>query len=1246
MSLIFLLGCLMLKGINSQNSLQPLNQYDYAGSTNYMGNDIFFDLKCPEHWVQHFQSCYRFVKSPLRNYNDARRVCQIYSVEGGGSDIVSISSSEEHGFLIRELNAIDPQHRRWYIGAHQQQPNYWSNPDGSQFTNVESAILPDPEPYGKDYLVYNFTKDMHWSFEMVKGDEPLLYICEANIAAVQRLVSDERTYTYGVEINDQKTIPRGPYFIKQPKDVTYDSAMGELYKVISLSCLAGGYPEPTYEWFREHYENDRLVARKIDPLQDSRYTVSGGVLIIYDPQQKKDYATYHCKASNKFGTIISESVQLNFGFILEFVLKRSPESGDQNWGKSLYCDPPTHFPMVRYSWSRDYFPNFVEEDKRVFVSYDGALYFSALETIDKAMYSCSVISEFSDSGRNGPFFPLNVNPHSSYQQLKFPNTFPKAFPEAPIAGKEVRLECIAFGYPVPSYNWTRKGAPLPKGAYLTSFSRVLIIPHVHVEDQGEYICRAYNDRASIANSVILDIQAEPNFTIPLKDKHIDNRGQLVWTCEAFGIPDVNYTWWKNGRQLVLGYLPQEDRGRINIQDNVLTISPVIEDRDAGMYQCRAANTLKIRYSSAQLRVLSFKPSFKKHPVESETYAAEQGNVTIKCNPEAAPKPKFIWKKDGNVLGSGGHRRILENGNLIISPVSRDDEGIYTCTASNPLGMDESKGRLIVLRGPQLIRGLEPKIITALRSSFTLDCEAYTEEMLDMAFIWNHRGMRIRDIDIKNSGNRIFIDGGHLRVVNATFPDAGEYECVVKSAVGQVSSRTYVIIEGPPGPPGGLQVISIQKTSAILQWTDGGSHGSPITSYTISGKTNWNSTWMNISHNVYGEPIERYTGRKEATIDNLLTPWSVYEFRVAAWNAVGMGTPSAPSPRHSTLSDRPYIFPENIGGGGGKRSDLTITWDPLRPDQQNGPGIHYKVFWKKMNVEPEFQSLELKEFGNTGTAVVNVPLDDYYTEYVVKVQAINDIGAGPISNEHIIYSAEDMPQAAPQLVFARSFNSTALNVTWQPIPQDRETIKGKLIGYRIKYWKKDTPEQNSVYYLSRTTRPWALIVGLQPDTYYVVKCMAFNGAGEGPESEKFIERTFRKAPQKPPSSVHVNPIDPSTIRVVWRYVQPSLEEEPLQGYKIRVWEFDQPLSSANDTIVPYGGELAGYVRGLSPGKAYRTRVLAYSNGGDGRMSSPEIRFQMGDLYALGVRSSSSVRSSSVFGYAVALISLLYHIYHCC
>lgn len=53
----------------------------------------------------------------------------------------------------------------------------------------------------------------------------------------------------------------------------------------------------------------------------------------------------------------------------------------------------------------------------------------------------------------------------------------------------------------------------------------------------------------------------------------------------------------------MGYMEPEDRDRIRIQDNVLTINEVQDSRDPGMYQCRASNTLKTRYSSAQLRVL-------------------------------------------------------------------------------------------------------------------------------------------------------------------------------------------------------------------------------------------------------------------------------------------------------------------------------------------------------------------------------------------------------------------------------------------------------------------------------------------------------------------------------------------------------------------------------------------------------------------------------------------------------------------
>lgn len=64
---------------------------------------------------------------------------------------------------------------------------------------------------------------------------------------------------------------------------------------------------------------------------------------------------------------------------------------------------------------------------------------------------------------------------------------------------------------------------------------------------------------------------------------------------------------------------------------------------------------------------------------------------------------------------------------------------------------------------------------------------------------------------------------------------------------------------------------------------------------------------------------------EGTLENVLLPWSQYEFCVAAINILGCGFPSAPSPIYNTPPDIPRKAPSNVGGGGGKIGDLTISW---------------------------------------------------------------------------------------------------------------------------------------------------------------------------------------------------------------------------------------------------------------------------------------------------------------------------------
>lgn len=107
--------------------------------------------------------------------------------------------------------------------------------------------------------------------------------------------------------------PHGPRFVEEPKPAVFDLSGRSQQNYISLRCVAEGHPTPTYEWYKEEYESSRQKTRLIDPLVDNRITLTDGTLTVFNPQQGQDRGKYHCRASNAFGSVVSETVQLSFG---------------------------------------------------------------------------------------------------------------------------------------------------------------------------------------------------------------------------------------------------------------------------------------------------------------------------------------------------------------------------------------------------------------------------------------------------------------------------------------------------------------------------------------------------------------------------------------------------------------------------------------------------------------------------------------------------------------------------------------------------------------------------------------------------------------------------------------------------------------------------------------------------------------------------------------------------------------------
>ena len=73
---------------------------------------------------------------------------------------------------------------------------------------------------------------------------------------------------------------------------------------------------------------------------------------------------------------------------------------------------------------------------------------------------------------------------------------------------------------------------------------------------------------------------------------------------------------------------------------------------------------------------------------------ESGTASFQCQTDGNPKPKVTWLKQNSSLPA--HKRVVSSrGGLMITDVTSEDEGIYTCVARNILGEMTSSATLTV-----------------------------------------------------------------------------------------------------------------------------------------------------------------------------------------------------------------------------------------------------------------------------------------------------------------------------------------------------------------------------------------------------------------------------------------------------------------------------------------------------------------------------------------------------------------------
>ncbi|XP_034393127.1 contactin-3 [Cyclopterus lumpus] len=978
----------------------------------------------------------------------------------------------------------------------------------------------------------------------------------------------------------------GPRWRMEPGDlfIPIDSIEEEA----TLTCDAKGTSPPQYRW--------SLNGTLINLGLDRRRRLSGGNLIISSLDRYQDVGMYQCMAFNTVGAILSRRASLQFAYLDHFkVHTRSAVSVREGQGVVLLCGTPTSSGDLTYAWVFNEYPYFVQQDSRRFVSQQtGNLYVAKVEPSDVGNYTCVVMNSITKGKvQSSPTsLILRTDGVMGEYEPKIEVNFPDNVPAA--KGSTVTLECFALGNPVPEITWKRaNGVPFPSKVKMKYSNAVLEIPSFQQDDTGGYECVVENKMGKNIATGRLAFYAKPQWMQAMKDTTLAIEERLYWECRANGKPKPSYTWLKNGQQLLSG-------DRIHVEDGVLSVA-ALTLADAGMYQCVAENKHGVIYFVAELMVLASPPDFTGNVLRALLKAKAGTTVTLECKPQAYPIASILWKKGNLPIHTSDRITLSPDGTLRLANVSRSDAGSYTCFARNRFGMSSTTGRLLVTDPTRITQGpVDMEIIVG--ESIVLPCQVASDPVLDVSFSWAFNGQLIA----KGDGHFELVGGrtaGDLMIRNIQLYHAGKYICVVDTDVESLSAVAVLIVKGPPSPPDSVTVEEVTDSTAQLAWSPGRDNGSPITNYLIQTRTPFTVGWQRV--NTVPELIVGNT--LTATVVDL-NAWVEYEFRVLAKNSVGVGEPSPVSVKTRTEDAVPDAAPGDVGGGGGSRSELVITWEPVPEELQNGESFGYIIAFRAFG-EVSWTHVATSAPGASRYVYRNDSIAPF-SPFHVKVGTYNSKGQGPFSPVVTIYSAETEPSGMPAGVWARSVSASEIEVNWQALSFSPERV----LGYEVVYWEDDTKPET----MGKVRVPWnqtsVTVSGLAGNTQYFLTVSAFNTAGTGPFLPAINVTTKKPPPAQPPLNVEWTLIG-FQLSLYWEPVVATESESEVTGYQLsyrrRRHKEVKTLATANSTAeLTLAEEDDDYV----------IHIQTLSEGGLGPASDP-IRIHQLSMSARGSRAWS-------------------------
>ncbi|XP_070762987.1 neuronal cell adhesion molecule-like isoform X8 [Enoplosus armatus] len=930
-----------------------------------------------------------------------------------------------------------------------------------------------------------------------------------------------------------------PLDLPQPPTITHQSPKDYIIdprENIIIHCEAKGKPHPSFSWTRNgtHFDID----------QDPNVTMRphSGTLVVDIGRAKAEHyeCVYQCTARNKHGTAVSNNIVVQQSRSpLWSKEKINPIVVKEGVSLVLRCQPPAGLPPPIIFWMDNYFQR-LPQSSRVSQSLNGDLYFSnVLREDSRNDYICYARFPYTQTIQQKQPITVKVLSKDPADERKPTFLIPSGPSSSKIVlrGQVLEMECIADGLPTPEISWTKVSGDLPaKRTSFLHYQRTLRIVNVSESDAGDYRCTARNGRGSVHHNIHVMVKAAPYWISGAPRNLVLAPGENgVLTCRASGTPKPSISWAMNG--IPIENSPK-DLSR-KVEDDTIIFTDV-QIGSSAVYQCNVSNDYGYLLSNAFVNVLSEPPRVLTQA--NKVYQIIKNHqALIDCVSFGSPVPKITWFKDSRSSTLDGDPYIRhDNGTLEIHVAQAHNSGKYTCVATNTLGINENHVYLEVKEPTRILKQPEYKVVLRGRS-VVFECKVKHDPSLIPTMTW------LKDDGELPDDERLIVDSDSLTITDVTENDAGVYTCIMNTTLDHDSASAELTVVERPDPPTDLELTDQKKRSVQLTWTPGDEHNSPIQKFLIQYEDS-------LHHRGHWHNLTEVPGTK-TTAHLKLSPYIHYTFRVLALNAVDFSRPSFPSRAFKTEPAAPDENPTGVQGFGTEHDNLVISWKPLSGLQSNGPGLHYKVAWRQKAVDSDWTTVTVAN--NSKFVVSGTPT---FVPYELKVQAVNDHGAGPEPSIAHGHSGEDLPLAAPENVQAMVLNSTLAEVHWDPVPS--KLIRGHLKGFKVYYWRERSLHKHNPHHVERQILTFSgnhshgLLPGLHPFSLYSFNVRVYNGKGEGPHSPTQQFETPEGVPGAPTSLLVTNPnLDSLTLE----WSPPHVRNGRITGYTLKY----QPVNNSNE-----------------------------------------------------------------------------------